>query len=118
MSDLSNVLLAWTAYLFAGAAFFALYWRLTRFKQQQLLSYCLRVVMLAIIITPWYVSDQSSLLAPALIIVLMDGITIGPEAAVRAFVPLFLSIIISVVAVGIALLVRKGQGRKMKNAIK
>lgn len=118
MSDLSNALLAWSAYLIAGAVFYALFWRLTQFKQRQLLSYCLRAVILAIIITPWYVSDQGSLLAPALIIVLMDSITIGAEAAVRAFVPLFLSIILSVVTVITGLLLRKGANRRIKNLIK
>ena len=114
MSDISNVLLAWTAYLIAGAIFFAVFWRVTRFKKRHLLSYCLRAVLLAIMLTPWYVSDQGSLLAPALIIVLMDSITIGPEAAVRAFVPLFLSISISLVMVVVGLLLLKGANRKPK----
>ena len=113
----SNVIFAWTAYLIAGAIFYAFYWRITRFKKRILLSYCLRAVMLAVMLTPWYVSDQGSVLAPALIIVLMDTITIGPEAAVRAFVPLFLSISISVVMVGVGLLIRKGVKRKLKDSI-
>jgi len=117
MSDISNVLLAWTAYLIAGAIVFAVFWRVSRFKKRHLLSYCLRAVLLAIMLTPWYVSDQGSLLAPALIIVLMDSITIGPEAAVRAFVPLFLSISISLVMVVVGLLILKGANRKPKHPI-
>jgi len=117
MSDISNVLLAWAACLIAGAIFFAVFWRVTRFKKRHLLSYCLRVVVLALMLTPWYVSDQGSLLAPALIIVLMDSITIGPEAAVRAFVPLFLSISTSLVMVIVGLLLLKGANRKSKVSI-
>lgn len=67
--------------------------------------------MLAIIATPWYVSDTESIMAPALMIVLMDAITIGGEAAIRAFVPLFLSVILSLAVVLIILLVRRGKSR-------
>ena len=71
--------------------------------------------MLAVIATPWYVSDTGSIMAPALIIVLMDAITISGEAAVRAFVPLFLSIVLSLVVVLVILLVRRGKARQAED---
>jgi len=68
--------------------------------------------MLAIIVTPWYVSDTGSVMAPALIVVMMDAITISGEAAARAFVPLFLSIVLSLAVVLLILLVRRGKARQ------
>ena len=98
-------------YGIAAAVFYAIFWQITRFPKLVGVSYCLRAVVLALIITPWYVSDQGNLLAPAVIIVVMDAITIGGDAAVRAFVPLFLSMIIALVGVVIMLLVRRGGSR-------
>ena len=61
MSDLSNYLLAWVAYGITGAIFYGIFWQITRFEKRRLVSYCLRAVLLAIIVTPWYVTDQGSL---------------------------------------------------------
>ncbi|MEZ5492102.1 MAG: hypothetical protein R3F50_17590 [Gammaproteobacteria bacterium] len=112
MVDATNYWIAWGVYLAAGSLYFALFWRITRFRERRLLAYCLRAVMLALIATPWYVSDTGAAMAPALIIVLMDAITIGGEAAVRAFVPLFLSLVLSVVLALLLMLVRRTLGRR------
>lgn len=111
MINPTNYYIAWGVYIAAGCFFYAFFWRVTRFQQQRGLSYFLRALMLAIIATPWYVSDTGSAMAPALIIVLMDAITIGGEAAVRAFVPLFLAIILALVAALVLMLLRRGRGR-------
>jgi hypothetical protein len=42
----------------------------------------------------------------------MDAITISGEAAVRAFVPLLLSVILSLVLVVIVLLVKRGKSQR------
>ena len=44
--------------------------------------------MAALIVTPWYASERGETLAPALIVVLLDAITIGGGAASRGLVPL------------------------------
>lgn len=108
MTDPTNYWLAWIFYLTAAAVFYAVFWWLTDFRQRRVMTYCLRAVMLALIATPWYVSGDEALLAPALVIVLMDAITISGAAAVRAFVPLFLSVIMSLVAALVLMLVRRG----------
>lgn len=107
MNDMSNYLLAWLVYVLAGVVFYAIFWRITRFKKYKFLSYSLRAITLAIMATPWYVGSEGDLLAPALIVMLMDAITIGRETAVRALVPLFLAIIIAFVIVIICLLFRR-----------
>ena len=112
MVDATNFWIAWVVYIVAASIYCLLFWRITRFRERRVLKYSLRAVMLAIIVTPWYVSDTGSVMAPALIIVLMDAITISGEAAARAFVPLFLSIVLSLVVVLIILLVRRGKNRQ------
>lgn len=101
-----NYILIWALYLAAAVIFYGLFWRYTRFRQAWL-SYAVRAVMAAVIFTPWYANTQDEVLAPALMVVMMDVITLGTGSAVRAFVPLFLSLCISLVVVGILLLLRK-----------
>jgi len=107
MVDATNYWIAWAAYCTAATLYYLVFWRITRFQQRRVLKYSLRAVMLAIIVTPWYISDTGSEMAPALIIVLMDAITIGGAAAARAFVPLFLSIVLALVSVLVILLIRR-----------
>ena len=49
--------------------------------------------MLALVFTPWYANIEGSSLAPALMVVALDAITIGVSAAPRALVPLVLALI-------------------------
>ncbi len=51
--------------------------------------------MLALIATPWYANVDGTTLAPALMIVALDAITIGLDAAGRALVPLILALIVA-----------------------
>jgi hypothetical protein len=112
MDDTTNYWIAWIAYALAAGLFCLIFWRATRFQHRRVLKYCLRAMMLALVATPWYVSDTGSIMAPALIIVVMDAITISGEAAVRAFVPLFLSIALSLMFVLVILLVKRGKSRR------
>jgi hypothetical protein len=113
MVDGANFWIAWAVYAVAACVYFVVFWRLTRFRDKRVLRYCLRALMLAIIATPWYVSDDGAAMAPALIIVMMDAITISGEAAARAMVPLFLAIVMSQVVVLLMLLIRR-KGRQSK----
>ena len=51
--------------------------------------------MLALIFTPWYVNTEVTTMAPALMVVTLDAITIGGSATARALVPLILSLIVA-----------------------
>lgn len=111
MTDITPFLLAWAVYGVAGTVFYALFWRMTRFRRLPGLGWYLRALMLAAIATPWYVSSDSALLAPAIIVLAMDAITISGSAAVRAFVPLLLSHLAALVLVTVGLLLHRS-GRK------
>lgn len=88
-----NFFLIWAVYLLASAVFYTIYWRLTAFRRRLWLSYSLRAVMAALILTPWYANTQDAVLAPALMVTTLDAITIGTDAAVRALVPLALALL-------------------------
>jgi len=105
---MGNYGMAWIVYICASVVFFLVFWRITAFKTQMFLSYCCRAMMIATVATPWYVSDQEAVIAPALMIVMMDAITIGSDAAVRAFVPLFLANLMALIG-GVILYIFNGK---------
>ena len=111
MNDPAAYYGAWLVYLLAGAVYYALFWRITRPRRRQLAAYCLRAWMLSVIATPWFTATTGSALAPALMVVLMDTITISGAAAVRAFIPLFLAMLISQVIAMVVYVV----GRKRRD---
>lgn len=105
METFSNYWLIWLIYLAAAAVFYTIFWKITDFKRARWLSYALRAVIIAIILTPWYASPEGQVLAPALIIVMLDAITIGATSAARAMVPLALSVTIALIIAAIMLLI-------------
>lgn len=111
MEPVSNYWLLWGVYLTASAAFFTVFWPLTRFKRHQWLGILLRCTMLVLALTPWYANQEGSVLAPALIVVLLDAITIGGAAPVRALVPLVLALLLTWILAVAWILV----GKKLKS---
>ena len=99
----TNYWLIWLVYLGASTIFLTLFWRMTRFSQARWLSYSLRAVTVAIILTPWYANPRGDSFAPALVVILLDAITIGGSAAARAVVPLILAVILALLVAVIAL---------------
>jgi len=111
MEATANYGLIWFIYLVSSAAFFAVYWQITRFKTAIWASYALRAIALAVVLTPWYANSDNSLLAPALMVLLLDIITIGSTEALRSAVPLFLSVILAIITATVMSIVKK---RKLK----
>lgn len=70
--------------------------------------------MVALVFTPWYANIEGSTLAPALMVLALDVITIGANAAGRALVPLLLSMLVAEVLATIYYLVQ----RKSKKTVK
>ncbi|PCJ17932.1 MAG: hypothetical protein COA96_17305 [SAR86 cluster bacterium] len=95
-SEVANYGLFWLAYLSAAAVFYLVLWKATDLLASRWLPYLIRAVAGAVILTPWYTNSNDSLMAPALMIVILDGITIGSEAATRSIVPLILAIVFAI----------------------
>ena len=67
----------------------------------------MRAVIAAIIVTPWYANAYGAALAPAWIVILLDAITIGSDAMVRASIPLIFSIIAAELIGTVVYLIKK-----------
>ena len=116
MESAPNYWVIWSVYLLAAAVFYGIFWQLTRFKTARWGAYVMRGLLAAIILTPWYANPQETVLAPALMVVLMDAITLGGSEAVRALVPLSLAIIISLLLAFAALLINtRRKNKEFKN---
>ena len=95
METAYNYWLIWLLYTLAAGGFYLICWWLTRLLSARWLSCSLRALLLALMLTPWYANADGSSLAPALMIVMLDAITIGPDAAGRALVPLLLALFVA-----------------------
>lgn len=118
MSDASTIFFGWLIYLLAGIVYYLIFWRVTRPVKRILAAYCLRAVMLALIATPWFAGADSHLLAPALMVVMMDAITVSGQAAVRAFIPLFLSTVLALLLAVLFFFLRKKTRRPGSRLVK
>ena len=104
---MENYLLIWTISTLAAVAFYWVFWRITNMPRARWLSYSFRALMLSLMFTPWYANVEGDTLAPALMVVTLDAITIGVGEASRALVPLVLSLIVAEVIATIVYLFRR-----------
>jgi len=92
MLDIYDYVLGWAVYLACGALCYMIFYRFTGMIRFKPIANSLRAILLATMFTPWYVNSDSDLLAPALIVILLDMVTVGETSFVRALVPLTMSI--------------------------
>lgn len=112
MLDIYGYLVSWAVYLAAGTLCYVIFYRATRWIRPKVLANVLRGIMIALIYTPWYVAPDQDLMAPAVIVILLDMIIVGSEAFVRALVPLMLSVILAVIIAIAISLARRFRHRK------
>ena len=91
----NGILLISLIYVTSGVVFFLLLWRLISVLKFELLVYMLRGLLASLIFTPWFINLQETTLAPALMVAVLDMITLGLAEVFRAGVPVFLSIFTS-----------------------
>lgn len=91
----NSTLLVWSVYLTSSVIFGVMFFQITKTDRFEFLSSIVRAVFLAAAYTPWYVTEASESLAPALMIFTLDLIT-GAGDPVRPLVPLLLSILVIV----------------------
>jgi hypothetical protein len=111
MLGIYGYLTGWAVYLVAGTICYLMFYRFTGMIRFKTLANGLRAIMLALIFTPWYVAADQDLLAPAVLVILLDIITLGGTAFVRAFVPLLLAIVAALLITLAAGLLRRGYKR-------
>ena len=93
----SDYITAWVVYLLAAAVFSIVAWRVLRRLPWRELAYLLECWLLALLLTPWYVLPDQDILAPALIVFVLETVTIAPTAGIRALIPLILMLFVMLV---------------------
>lgn len=107
MLDLFDYIVGWAVYITAGTLCYMIFYRFTGVIKTKAIANSLRGILIALMFTPWYVSPEADLLAPALMVILLDMVTVGGTTFVRALVPLTLAIVFAIaVALSVPLIMR------------
>src|SRR5690606_1433764 len=97
MLGIYGYLTGWAVYLIAGTICYLLFYRFTGIIRFIPLATSLGALCFALMFTPWYIAADQDLMAPAVIVILLDIITLGGTAFVRAFVPLLLAVVAALI---------------------
>lgn len=89
--------IAWSIYLTAGVVFSLISWKLMKRYFWREMAYLLESLLLAIIFTPWYVLPEEEILAPALIVFMLDLITVDLTTSIRALIPLVMAMLFGII---------------------
>lgn len=116
MLDLNDYIAGWAIYLFAGTICYMIFYRFTGGIKSKPVANTLRAILIALMFTPWYVSPEADLMAPALMVVMLDMVTVDTSAFVRAFVPLVLSIAFCVLLALSGTLLKMALSRRSKTS--
>lgn len=116
MLDIYDYIVGWAVYIAAGAVCYMIFYRFTGAIKFKPLANSLRVVLIALMFTPWYVSPEADLLAPALMVMMLDMVTLGGSAFVRALVPLSMAIMFGVLVTLSGALIKRLLNRSHKGS--
>jgi len=83
-----DYIIAWGVYLVCGISFSVISWKFLKRMLWRPLAYLIQSVLLAVIFTPWYVLPEEEIMAPAIIVFMLDLITIDVTTSIRALIPL------------------------------
>lgn len=105
--DAGDYRIAWIVYCVAAAGLAWLCWLVLRKLRSRRLAWLLQCWLLALLFTPWYVVPDDTVMAPALIVFVMDAITVSVESAVRALVPLIMTLFLGLLLTLVLLVGRR-----------
>ena len=92
MESLGDITTAWTVYVLLSLGALAVFWRITRAIPWKLFKNGLRAIIAALFLTPWTVSDGSTEWAPAIMVMLIEGVDQGVAAGSRGAQPILIAI--------------------------
>ena len=95
--DSQDYYIAWSIYLTAGVVFSLISWKVMKRYFWREMAYLLESLLLAVIFTPWYVLPEEEILAPALIVFMLDLITADLTTSIRALIPLVMAMLFGVI---------------------
>lgn len=99
--------IAWIVYCLAATGLAWLCWLVLRKLRSRGFAWLLQCWLLALLFTPWYVVPDDTVMAPALMVFVMDSITVSAESAVRALVPLIMALFLGVLVTLVLLVGRR-----------
>ena len=108
----TEYLYAWVVYLVAGVVFCILSWNFLKRYFWRELAYLVQSLLIAIIFTPWYVLPEEEILAPAIIVFMLDLITIDTATSIRALIPLVMAMLLAIIATVILSVVYRMRRRR------
>lgn len=107
-----DYLIAWILYGLAAVIMSVVGWVVLRRYLWRELAYLLECWLLAIFFTPAKVLVEQEMMAPAIIVFVMDTITIDPTAGIRALIPLVMAMAGMLVVAIVLIVVRRVRLRK------
>ena len=96
MMSSENYLLGWLVYLCGAVGLLVCWWHVTRRVPQLQWRLFLRLLVAVLLLTPYNAGPELSEWAPALVMTLLEGIFHGPEAMLRAGVPVLVALLCAV----------------------
>ena len=105
--ETADYALAWVIYVLAALLFAFISWRvLQRFLRREF-AYLLECLLLALMFTPCAVIADQPVMAPALMVLVMDSLTIEPKAAIRALIPLVLALGLAIIVALVLIVIHR-----------
>ncbi|WP_018015632.1 hypothetical protein [Teredinibacter turnerae] len=102
MMTSAEYLQAWLYYLLGAILLIGCWWYATRPIPWAELRHLLRLVVIAVLLIPWYTNTQQEYLSPAFLIAIVEGLFEGGDAFWRAGTPLLAGV---AAVVGLSLVV-------------
>lgn len=112
-----DYMIAWTVYLASGVIFSVLSWRFLKKMLWRELAYLLQCLLLAVIFTPWYVLPEDEVLAPAIIVFMLDLVTIDAATSIRALIPLVMAMLLGIIVTIVLSIVYRLRRRRQKKYV-
>lgn len=112
----SDYTIAWLVYCGAAAVLAWLCWLVLRRISIREIAWLLEFWLLALMFTPWYVLPDQEILAPAVIVFVMDVITVDTVSAIRALIPLVMALLLGLVMTLVMSIVYRIARRRRRTA--
>ena len=89
---------AWFIYLVSALGCCWVWWLLTNAMKNRRVQTILRLIPIAILVTPYFSDPQQDALAPALLVVVFEGLFGNPEFAFQASIPILVIVFGAIIA--------------------
>ncbi|PIE41286.1 MAG: hypothetical protein CSA49_04195 [Gammaproteobacteria bacterium] len=93
----NEYLIAWGVYLLAVVGLAAVWWRMTRIISIRWLQNSIRVLFFALLVTPTWVVADSSRMAPAFMVWVLESTIVDSDNLSRVYAPLIVAAVVGLI---------------------